>query len=188
MNTKYFCQISFYLVMIGLLFLIISLITPWGTFSIESTNIPGGQIDIYSWGIHAGASDVSEWVIFYDLDTLSNMFFNDGINSYPPQTAMYLGIIPIIIIMLLIGLLTQYSFNMNERKFNLSSLYSLLGITTLFLFYIFINFVLLFSPQVIAYKSLFSYSIGFYFMLISLIIVFIAYFLSKYIPIDIDTK
>lgn len=180
MNIKYLRQICLYLVIIGLLFCVLSLIIPWGTIDAKFGSYTIGQVDFYNWGIHTTSTTVSNWSIIFNPDSFKLLFAANELNDFAIPIAFYFAVFFIVLMIIILGSISAYSFHLNKYRYNLTLMAGAFSIVTMFFFYIFINFGLFSAKSGLALKPYFTFSMGFYFMLISSILFFISYFVSKF--------
>jgi len=179
MNNENIKQIAFYILIIGLLFVFISIIVPWGTIDAKIGAYSAGQVDFFPFGVHVTGGSSSDWSIFFDIESLKTIFSVADFTELELPFAMYIAIFPIILCILIIGIADLITINIRKINVDLSILNGLLAISTLFLFYIFVNFGLFSIPFGINLKPYFNFSMGFYFMLLSGIMFFASFFINK---------
>ena len=179
MNDENIKKIAFYILIIAILFVFISIIVPWGTIDAKIGAYSVGQVDFYTFGVHATGGSSSEWSIFFDLESLKTIFSVADFADLELPFAMYIAIFPVILCVLIIGIADLLTFYTRKINIDLSIMNGLLVISTLFLFYIFVNFGLFSIPFGISLKPYFNFSMGFYFMLLSGIMFFASFFINK---------
>ena len=179
MNIEKTKQITFYILIIGLLFVFISIIVPWGTIDPKIGSYSVGQVDFYPFGVHAFSGSISDWSIFFDFESLKTIFSVAEFTNLEIPFAMYIAIFPLIICILIIGIADSLTIETRKINIDLSIMNGLLAISTLFLFYIFINFGLFSITFGITLKNYFNFSTGFYFMLLSGILFITSFFINK---------
>ena len=79
MNIIHLKQIIRYLLIIGVLFSVFSLIVPWAVIDIEIGTFEIGHVDIYTWGAYSTSSFISEnqysnWSIIFNPESFNYIF------------------------------------------------------------------------------------------------------------------
>ena len=180
MDAEKVKQIALYIMIIGLLIVIVSLIVPWGTIDAKIGSLTFGHVDFYCWGIHSTSGTSSSWSIFLNIDSLKFWFSEEELKDFALVLTFYIAIIPVILMILILGVVTSYAIFNEKYSYNFSVAIGSLAIINLFFFYVFINFGLFSVQSGLLIKPYFNFSTGFYLMLFSSILFFVSYFSTKW--------
>ena len=176
MKSRFKKDIVKYLLIIAIVLCIISHLFSWGTIKENET-----EMNIYSWGIQSSNSTSQNiWGTPFNPPSISKIFPNDEINQLGIPFAIW-GV-PLVssIVGIIFGIIALISMD-NKKRPDLTSEAGLFAILSLIFFYIFVNFGLFSTEIGSALKSDFSWSAGFFIMLLSGILFFVAFFLNKYV-------
>jgi len=170
MKNNYKIDIVKYFLIITITLCAISHLFAWGTIQVNST-----EVNIYSWGIHSS----NDWGITINPSSLTLIFPTEEINELFVPFGIWISTFFIGIMAIIVGVLGLRNLS-NLKKRDWSAEAGTLTIITMVLFYFFINFGLFSTETGISLKSSFSWSFGYFIMLTSGILFFIAFFINKY--------
>jgi uncharacterized membrane protein len=171
------------LLIIAILLSILSIIIPWGNLSVGII----GNVDFYCWGISGtsifgGSESTTELYV--------TLFFNDDFMTLLTENEDFIGfIIPMVLSILIlpflaIGIIYGSSYVLfDSKKDNVNIRDSALWIiVSLVFYYLFIQFGMLSLIEnivSISIANLFSYTVGYFVVIFSAIILISLYFLHK---------
>jgi len=171
------------LLIIAIVLCLISILLPWGEIS-SSNETVGSALTFYCWGMNNQAplnqDNPLQWLPYISiLDSNSKAYFGETDSLLLP--VIFACIIIIFLIgAILLGIASFFKVNKNEKSSSIEA--GILAIISVISFYIFIQFGFLSLSGLLS--PLYSYSAGFYFMIISGILFFIAYgLIVEFIPI-----
>ncbi len=170
MKTNYKIDIVKYFIIIGITLCAISHLFAWGTIQVNST-----EVNIYSWGIHSG----NDWGTTIYPPSLTIVFPIEEINELFVPFGIWIAIFIIAIMAIIVGVIGLATISTLKKR-DLSAETGILTIIIIVLFYFFINFGFFSTDTGMSLKSSFSWSFGYFLMLISGIMFFIAFFINKY--------
>ena len=163
-----------YLLLISTVICLISIVLPWGT-----VHYIGTEINFYTWSIQTiYGSENTIWGYITDPSSLTNLFTNNEVNTFAFPLALWFGTFAITIIIIILGI--SAIFTKNIQKYNYPAVSGGLAILSLIFFFIFINFGFFPSKAGLNFRNYFSWSYGFFLMLLSGILFFVSFFVDKY--------
>ena len=182
MDDKTLGSITRILLIIAIFLGVLSLILPWGQISVGAF----GKVDFYCWGI----SGVS---IFGSTESTTELyvsfFFNEDFMTLLSESGNFLGfiapmvfgvfVVPLLLVGLILGAMSLFKVGKREQV-NTRDAAIWLVVAVVF-YYLFIQFGLLtlLNSSFIAFSNLFSYTIGYVVVVLSVIIVVGVYIVEK---------
>ena len=168
------------LLIIAVVLCLLSILLPWGEISYSGF---GGNT-YYCWGMNAQASSVqdnpSQWLLYISILDDSNIYNIAETNSLLLPVIFATILIIFVIGAILLGISSLFKIDKNRKTNSIEA--GIFAIVSVISFYIFIQFGILSISGILS--PLFSYSVGFYFMIISGILFFIAFgLISEFIPV-----
>ena len=169
------------LVIIATVLCLLSILLPWG--EISNSESVGNIATFYCWGMNAQASSFqdspSQWVFYFSILDDSNIINIAESNSLLLPVIFASILIVFVIGAILLGISSFFKVDKNKKTDSIEA--GIFAIASVISFYIFIQFGILSLSGMLS--PLFSYSVGFYFMIISAILFFIVFgLIVEFIP------
>ncbi len=170
------------LLIIATVLCLLSILLPWGEIS-SSSGFIGSPITFYGWGMNVQVSPFPDnpnpWFLYISiLDSNSIYYFAETDSLLLP--VIFASILIVFVIgAILLGISSFFKVDKNKKTDSIGA--GILAIASVISFYIFIQFGILSLSGILS--PLFSYSVGFYFMIMSAILFFIAFgLIVEFIP------
>jgi len=193
MDEKNIGNITKIIVIIGIIFCVISIVFPWRGFSMNFMRANMG-VDFYTWAGHfyintpegygiSGAMNVDYWSILYMIgnDIFTSNYDNSGypsfINISPDQKT---AAVALMIITFILSMITLFMGILALKK-KYASLIA--GITSMFsiIFFVVGMSIALSTDSTGMASNVIVYTIGFFMMILTMIIFFISYVLNYFL-------